>query len=248
VNLFFLFFLNKGERVCVCGMTAIQYGVEAVIALFDAIRTGDEFAVRSILQYGVDANATGVEVSTPLHCAAEHGCDKIVDILIRAGAIVNALDSGGNTALHIACTGHMWDGARGTVYYGDTAHFRETVAVLLGAGAALDITNDQWCTPLHMACAYGAKSDVEIIRMLDDAGANAEAVSGIGTPVQMMASAHHTEAIRVLRRRYVRSLAAFLLGENRAGTPIGLLDVPVLGYILRLAMPDEMSTFGSVMQ
>ncbi|OQV14773.1 Caseinolytic peptidase B protein-like protein [Hypsibius exemplaris] len=60
--------------------------------LFDAVRTGDDVALASMIKKGVDLNIRHHLGWTPLHVAAINGRAKIVQQLIAAGAEVNAPD------------------------------------------------------------------------------------------------------------------------------------------------------------
>jgi ankyrin repeat protein len=42
---------------------------------------------------------------TPIHIAAEYGFNDMIDLLLKNGADINAIDQGGHTALHIAAAG-----------------------------------------------------------------------------------------------------------------------------------------------
>ena len=77
-------------------------------ALWTAAATGDEAAVRRLLRRGTDLEAgQGAEPGTPLCAAACFGHSSIVELLLRAGASVNAHSSVGVTALHLAAeNGH----------------------------------------------------------------------------------------------------------------------------------------------
>ena len=55
-----------------------------------------------LIARGAYVNATNRVNQTPLHCAAEWGHPKIIQVLLTAGANPNALDKDGNTALDLA--------------------------------------------------------------------------------------------------------------------------------------------------
>jgi ankyrin repeat protein len=84
---------------------------EAELALMDAARGGDIQAVKHHLAAGVDVNVI-YKGQTPLHLAATFRTPsignqrkEIVELLIAAGADVNAKDEGGQTPLHKAASG-----------------------------------------------------------------------------------------------------------------------------------------------
>ena len=61
-------------------------------ALLDAARNGSVEEVRRSLLVGVDVNATDDDGATPLHCAALRGHAAIVNVLVQAGALVDAVN------------------------------------------------------------------------------------------------------------------------------------------------------------
>ena len=82
---------------------------------------------------------------SPLHCASIAGDKQAVDMLLTAGAKINAKSSQAEeTPLHFAAA---WD-------------HREVVNTLLSRGAFLEETNHAGSTALHKACEYGAENAV----------------------------------------------------------------------------------------
>lgn len=65
----------------------------------DAARSADKAAVRALLARHADVNAPQADGSTALHWAAQHDDPELADILIRAGANVQAANRYGVTAL-----------------------------------------------------------------------------------------------------------------------------------------------------
>jgi ankyrin repeat protein len=68
------------------------------------VRAQDEAAVRALLKQRVDVNAQQGDGATALHWAADLDNLTIADLLIRAGARVDAGNDLGSTPLHLACT------------------------------------------------------------------------------------------------------------------------------------------------
>ena len=87
--------------------------VDAPVA--DAAMRGDAETVRALLQQGVDANAAQGDGMTGLHWAAEGGHAAVADLLLAAGAGVEAKTRvGGYTPPHLASRGgHGASRARG---------------------------------------------------------------------------------------------------------------------------------------
>jgi len=103
---------------------------------------------------------------TPLHVACYRANSKIVELLIAAGADVNANDSYEQTPLHWACD---MDNSK-------------IVELLIAAGANVNAKNDYGITPLHSA-SYD-KGDSKIIELLIAAHADVNANDSDGqTPL-----------------------------------------------------------------
>ncbi|XP_022819057.1 tankyrase isoform X1 [Spodoptera litura] len=140
--------------------------------LFEACKTGDAVRVKKLITpQTVNARDTAGRKSTPLHFAAGYGRREVVEILIAAGAALQARDDGGLQPLHNACSfGHA-----------------DVVRALLGAGAA-PAARDNWgYTPLHEAAAKG-KVDVCIALLQHGADPNIRNTEG-KTPLDLADSA-----------------------------------------------------------
>ena len=70
----------------------------AGVPLIDAVKTADREAVRALLQKKVDVNAAEGDGTTALLWASYKDDVEIADLLIRAGANVNAANDLGATA------------------------------------------------------------------------------------------------------------------------------------------------------
>jgi hypothetical protein len=72
-----------------------------------AVRAGDAALLSSALLHGaaLDAVCDEVEGDPLLHDAARCGRVEILELLLAAGASVNALNAHGDSALHVACAG-----------------------------------------------------------------------------------------------------------------------------------------------
>ena len=152
--------------------------------LIDAARNGDVEAVRSLLAGGADANTTQGDGMTALHWAAERGHAAVADLLLSAGADVEAKTRlGSYTPLHLASrSGH------GPI-----------VSALLDAGADPHATtSSSGVTPLHLAAAAvdGTKAVTALLRRGAEVDAR-ESSSG-QTPLMFAAASNRTEAIVAL--------------------------------------------------
>lgn len=144
---------------------------------------GDVQAVRALLRDGADVNAAQGDGMTALHWAARRGQSELVEVLLYAGAKLDAgTRIGRYTPLHIAAR------------EGRTS----VVRVLLEAGAdPRVVTTNSGATPLHLAARSG---DQEIVKLLIDQGAEVDATAGSWgqTPLTFAAALNRVGAIEVL--------------------------------------------------
>jgi len=149
----------------------------------DAAARGDLEAVRRLLREGADVNASQGDGMTALHWAAERGDAELADVLLYAGARVDAGTRIGHyTPLHLASRG-----AGATV-----------VEVLLDAGSDPNAsTTNSGATPLHLAAATG---DPAVVAVLVDAGADVNGREGAWgqTPLIFAAASNRVAAMEVL--------------------------------------------------
>ncbi|KAF9797966.1 hypothetical protein SFRURICE_019309 [Spodoptera frugiperda] len=174
--------------------------------LFEACKTGDAVRVKKLITpQTVNARDTAGRKSTPLHFAAGYGRREVVEILIAAGAALQARDDGGLQPLHNACSfGHA-----------------DVVRALLGAGAA-PAARDNWgYTPLHEAAAKGkvdvcigeycaadvleaarSGADDRLASLLTPLNVNVHASDGRrSTPLHLAAGYNRARAVRLLLQR-----------------------------------------------
>ncbi len=149
----------------------------------DAAARGDVEAVRRLLREGTDVNAPQGDGMTALHWAAERDDAELADILLYAGARVDAGTRIGHyTPLHLAARGA---GA-------------SVVEVLLDAGSDPNAaTTNSGSAPLHLAAAAG---DPEVVGALAEAGADVNGREGAWgqTPLIFAAANNRVAAIDVL--------------------------------------------------
>ncbi|MBW3533701.1 MAG: ankyrin repeat domain-containing protein [Gemmatimonadetes bacterium] len=165
------------------GLALLVASAPADSPVADAARDGDIDAVRALLQEGADVNAAQGDDMSALHWAAERGDAPLADMLVHAGAHLEAVTRiGSYTPLHVASrAGHA-----------------PVVARLLEAGADVAAAaSNGGAMPLHLAAAAG---DAEIVRLLIEHGADANAREGEWgqTPLIFAASWNRAEAIRAL--------------------------------------------------
>ena len=151
----------------------------------DAAMRGDVAAVRALIAQGADVNAAQGDGMTALHWAADLGNVELAQVLIGAGANLQATTRlGAFTPLHIAAEN------------GDAA----VVKVLLAAGAnPRAASNLGGETPLHFAAQSGS---VEAVLAMLDRGGDVNAKSTTGqTPLMFAAEANRPEAVKALIER-----------------------------------------------
>src|SRR5262245_23383046 len=155
--------------------------------LVTAIRNVDLPALRTLLENGADVNSRDAKGNTPLILASLYATPECVALLIENGADVNAANKAGATALIRAATDYektrlLVDAGANvrarTVDLGNTplmlaarrAGNSRTVTLLLERGASVTERNNADASPIVAAAAGG---DVEMVRLLLDAGAKA---------------------------------------------------------------------------
>jgi ankyrin repeat protein len=171
----------------------VAFGLAALLAaaalptdapLIDAARNGDVEAVRSLLAEGADVNTAQGDGMTGLHWAAEGGHAAVADLLLAAGAAVEARTRvGGYTPLHLASrSGH-----------GSIAN------ALLDAGADPGVTTTgSGVTPLHLAAA--AFDGADAVSALLRSGGKVDALESSSgqTPLMFAAVYGRAEVVAVL--------------------------------------------------
>ena len=149
----------------------------------DAAQRGDTGAVRALLKQGTDVNVPQSDGMTALHWAATRGVADLAEMLIYAGAHVDAgTRIGSYTPLHLA----------------SEAANVAVVATLLGAGADANArTTAGGASPLHLAAATGS---VETIELLLEAGAEVDGTDFAWeqTPLMFAAVGNRVEAVTAL--------------------------------------------------
>ena len=151
--------------------------------IIDATKRGDVEEVRALIQQGADVNEAYGDGMTALHWAAERGDLRVAEVLIAAGASVEAGTRIGHyTPLHIAAK----------------AGWPEVVAALIEAGVDVNVaTTNSGATPLHLAASAGS---ADVIRLLVQHGADVNSGDGAAgqTPLMFAVAFNRVDAIRAL--------------------------------------------------
>lgn len=130
-------------------------------SLLQAIWKGDIFAVKELVEEGVDPNAQTKLGKSPLHMAAKKEETEITSLLIAHGADVNAGDQNGKTPLMEAASA------------GQSANAQ----ILLSAGANINAVDENGFTALMWATMLGFP---EFVEKLLESGAEVNARSKDG--------------------------------------------------------------------
>lgn len=186
--------------------------------LWSAVKGGTQRhnkCVRELIGADVDVNITSKRTGkSPLHVAVEHdnykGYTTLVWLLVHAKADVNALDSDGDSPLMKLFLGHDHEPLE--------QHRREALAILLRAGARVDLSQRATgSTPLHMAVR---RQDKFAVAMLLFKGANVNAKTSSGTtPLQITANQFRGD----LSPDHAEVLSTLLQHEALVDEPAGAL-------------------------
>jgi ankyrin repeat protein len=184
-----------------------------------AVRNGNEAAVRLLIARGANVNSTCTpKRSAPLMSAAFEGFERIIAILLRAGADVNHANAQGYTPLIVAAmqgratcvelllrAGARVDqpmtlesAATALLAASQQGHAR-CVELLLRAGASVDQSNENGDVPLG-AAAY--KGQAACVRLILDAGAKVDHFNARGaTPLGLACYAGHAACAALMLER-----------------------------------------------
>lgn len=128
--------------------SAPQSTEDAFSQLLDAVKLGDECQCEELLQKQPNlAMRCDAWSATALHVAASCGFSVIVQLLLQAGAAVNARDGSEDTPLHVAAAAGELCG----------------IIALIDSGADVDAKNSSGGTPLMLASKAGEKAACEIL-------------------------------------------------------------------------------------
>ena len=191
--------------------------------LHSAAISGNIKKVKKFIAEGANVNDTDKNDRTPLHMAASSInlverplnedqvldsifkqqiklSEEIVQILIKAGADVNATDKNGQTPLKIAAR------------YGNVA----MANILIKADANVNAADKNGRTPIRMAARYG---NVAMVSMLTKAGADVNAADKNGrTPIRMATGYGYKVVVSML----IKAGADVNAADRYGSTPLHL--------------------------
>ncbi|CAH1789809.1 unnamed protein product [Owenia fusiformis] len=123
--------------------------------------------VEVLIKFKCNINLGDKHYRTSLHLSASGGHDQTVNMLLAAGAKVNAVDIWGRTPLHVT----LLNIARNGPFVDDYVHI---IRMLLVNGAGVNKKDNQKNTPLFLAVNSG---NIEVFRTLLSHGANPDQIS-----------------------------------------------------------------------
>jgi len=151
--------------------------------LIEAIRSGNLQDIETFARRGIDMNEIAPDLAyeqTFVHLAARCGNLACLQLMLKLGGNVSAVDNFLNTPLHIAAVhGHL-----------------ELVLLLIANGANVSVANKQGLQPIHMAASNG---HVDTLQTLIVMGADVTSPTSSGSiPVRWSSVNGHVEATRLL--------------------------------------------------
>lgn len=174
--------------------------------ILEVVLAGDVTKTTELLKKGVDCNARNEEGATVLMLAAGAGHYAMAEMLLEAGATVDATDARGWTAL-----------MKAVFNYELNKGFPEIVSLLIDAGADIEHQVGYGTRPLMLAAGYGEAGVVEVLLA---AGAAAEATNEGGRTAKTMAETKdYVEVVNQLHMHALRNPEA-----KRAGCSTGAVS------------------------
>jgi len=208
---------SLGGALCLTALLSASSTQAGKGAVADAAQRGDREAVKALLKDAADVNGAQGDGMTGLHWAAMKGDAEMTQMLVYAGANVNATTRlGSYTPLFLAARQGQ----------------PSVIPVLVKAGAKATQTTTTGTTPLMVAAASGS---AETVKALMTAGADVNAVESVRglNALMFAASANRAEAIKSLVAGGADVMAATkvidLNAMTRGGTGFNGGNPPVPG-------------------
>ena len=191
----------------------ILWAQPAAADFYNAIRQDDLARLRSMAASPAAANTADSRGTTPLMHAAAIGSPEALQLLLKAGADINARNGLGVTALIFGAM----DPAK--------------VKLLVDAGADVKAVSKLGRTALQIAAA--TPGSVESVRLLLAKGAEVNAADARGsTALTGAARAGETASMRLLLERKADVNAGDFLGLTALGWAAGRADLPAVELLL----------------
>ena len=186
--------------------------------LAEAVKQRDTAVVRVLLDQQVDVNASQADGATALHWAAYWNDTETVDLLVRAGADVDAVNDLGVTPLWLASTHGTQDDAT-------------LVTQLLRAGADPNVAHLSGESPL-MAAARTGRVQVVMALLAEGADVNATDTGHDQTALMWAAANRHPGVVETL-------VAAGAEVEARSRVRVRKVYLPSRGASYRLSFEQH---------
>nr|XP_024215236.1 ankyrin-3-like isoform X2 [Halyomorpha halys] len=155
-------------------------------SLHEVVKMGCLELVNTIIDKS-NVNETNKEGLTALQIAAERGYTDIMNILIKAGADINAVDNNNNTALHYCATGGS----------------ANACSLLLSEGCDVKAQNADQATALHIAVWKG---NFEIVHRLLNYNDSFEIIDNLNRSASDLAyEMNNTDIIELLKKGGIKS-------------------------------------------
>lgn len=138
-----LHFLQHAARVSLVTHVQLPSMPLGASGLHACASLGERDLAKKLLRSGMSVTSTTKEQQMPLHWAVQFGHIAIAQLFLDQNPPIDAQDSQGNTALHIAVRGRQGD--------------EDMVRLLVQAGARMDIRNTKGFTPLRWCLKYGLR-------------------------------------------------------------------------------------------
>ncbi|MEN1958331.1 ankyrin repeat domain-containing protein [Luteimonas sp. MJ204] len=204
--------------------------------LADAVTGGDEALARELLAAGANPNSVDDQGQPLLQWVMKQGDRGAFRLLLALGADPALGNADGRTALHLAAMGKTQGWLEVLLEHGmspDTpntttgatplfdalrAGSEDNIALLLRAGARLDVADRNGTTPLHQAALV--KDSGAVLRFLEG-GADPRAADRTGATFQDYLFRGDPKLLNVATRRDLEKIDAWLEANGVAVTPRG---------------------------
>ena len=190
-----------------------------LIALSDAVRTGNIEDVTKHLAAGADVNAKDMYEDTPLYEAVKLGYKEIAELLLANGADVNVKNNVGWVPLHMATA----------------LDHKEIVELLVTNGAYVDAKDDDGSTPMHFAAWYDRKEVAELV-IAGGADVNAKDENG-WTPLHYATDASLMEISGLLMEHGADVNAKDMEGKTPLDRAIQLNQTEIADFLRNHDLP-----------
>jgi ankyrin repeat domain-containing protein 50 len=172
------------------GSTPLVWSIKYPLDLADELLSERDIVAQFLIEAGATINTEyGSLGGSPLHCAAIYGKERMAEILVEAGADVDAQDCRGSTPLHDAAL-YSHNGPR-------------IPEILLENGASVNTVNNAGQTALHVVIDSWEDEDAasSIMLRLLEAGADGDVEDAEGmTPLFLALERSELGAVALLLR------------------------------------------------